>query len=192
MSDNTQTYTVGPDEWPMYEKDVPLPVEKKLSDTASDLPQGAGSRLDSDTVDGVQVARTPTPNALIPLNSAAQLAASTVPFYYASKTVGPTGSTTTGTFTVTLAAFEPDLPSTTTRVGFIYAFPTYIEGAKSGGAGASNWSFSQVAGGTFNGTTLATGIYKNVAINDTIDFTISLSGADVSTHKIIWTLIAVP
>ena len=52
------TIDVGPDEFPLYEE------EPKEELVVTDIPQGTGSNLDSDTVDGFQASRS-GPNKLI-------------------------------------------------------------------------------------------------------------------------------
>ena len=62
---------IGPEEWPMYENDLGTPgTEKEPFAKLSDVPQGPGSGMDSDTVDGFQACpvNVPTPNAILPLN----------------------------------------------------------------------------------------------------------------------------
>lgn len=92
---------VGPNEFPMYEKELALPEGKTLADTTGDIPQGPGSRLDSDSVDGINAYVDPSPNALVPLNTDAQLPIPTVPYYYA---VWVSPSTTAATYTINLSS----------------------------------------------------------------------------------------
>lgn len=74
---------VGPDEFPMYIKEtseqMELPKEgyKKLSD----IPQGPGSKLDSDTLDGFQLspATAPAPNTVVPLDGDGKVVVATIP-----------------------------------------------------------------------------------------------------------------
>lgn len=70
--DESQIQDVKPGEFPLYVNDpskTPKPVEesKKMIDISL-IPQGSGSRLDSDKVDGINAYVQPTPNCLVPLD----------------------------------------------------------------------------------------------------------------------------
>ena len=66
---------IAADEWPLYSnepvRDSNIKSEKRtsLSDNMASLPQGPGSKLDSDTIDGINAYVSPTPNALLPLGT---------------------------------------------------------------------------------------------------------------------------
>lgn len=58
------------DEFPFYDNDPIEPTVPSSAIKPSDIPQGQGSRLDSDTLDGYQLstAEAPTPNTVVPID----------------------------------------------------------------------------------------------------------------------------
>mgnify|MGYP001593551630 CR=1 FL=1 len=66
----------------------------------AEIPQGPGSKLASDSVDGINAYVTPAPNALCPLNTSGLAPVGTMPLYFA---VWVSPSTASATYTIDLS-----------------------------------------------------------------------------------------
>lgn len=76
---NTPVKDVAPDEMLGYSNEEPMLPAKSDKIPAKAIAQGEGSQLDSDQVDGINAYVSPTPNALIPLDSTGKFPASVIP-----------------------------------------------------------------------------------------------------------------
>lgn len=77
MDTSESVKTVADGEFPFYVTD-PEPEPDKVELKTSDIPQGSGSNLDSDTVDGFQAARS-GPNKLLVTSSSGLLPSAAIP-----------------------------------------------------------------------------------------------------------------
>lgn len=77
----------------------------------SKIPQGPGSRLDSDTIDGINASYKPQPHTLVPLGPTGQFAASTIP---SSASITLAGDVTGNSATNTVVKIHGSLLGTTT------------------------------------------------------------------------------
>lgn len=112
--DNTQTIEVGPDEFPFYVKEETVSLNKKEDELlVSDIPQGPSSKLDSDTVDGIQAvtADKTAPNKLVATDNNGRLPSSTL----AAGTVVQVVSTQTGALVSgsTAIPYDDSIPQNT-------------------------------------------------------------------------------
>jgi hypothetical protein len=91
-----------------------------------------------------------------------------------------------GTFTITSAAFTPNLPAAWARVPKIIIMLTDFQSSAPGG-GASECGFSTAAGGTFGGFRAGPSLYQNCRINDTISYTgVFNSGAGSASFTLMF------
>ena len=85
---------VGPDEYPFYTIDPVKKKESKLLLRHNEIPQGAGSGLDANTLLGIPAYVAPTPNCLVPLDPDGKFPLSTMPISEIEGPAGPAGTIT--------------------------------------------------------------------------------------------------
>lgn len=96
-----------------------------------------------------------------------------------------------GTFTITAAAFTPNLPASWVRVPKILIILTDFQSTAPGG-GASECGFNTSAGGTFGGFRAGPSLYQNCRINDTINYAgVFNSGAGSASFTLMFMASAV-
>lgn len=91
MLDSDKPSTIAPNQFPFYETEPIAPRQDKptLASVSESVPQGPGSRFDSDTVDGIQAvtATAAAPNALVATDNSGKLPSSVLGNAYAGPSV---------------------------------------------------------------------------------------------------------